>query len=284
MSATEQIADAWQPHHAVTSATPISALLHCIAITGEGESYSLIAAKLDSRNCKTVGDLQQWTFGELRQSILALSLPKHFRAYMCAIASATGLTFVEESSESSSHGSNWNLACTKKPISPAFIPYAYTPDGRCYAHLPARGSAKYLTGEQEALYVDLLWLEAQVHAEPSLGEYLPAGLAKRLRKLHNASFPPFKPFRAGRLNERARDVAEIINFRFMNARNGQCYKRMILDVKFRPVFEGKVANSVVFVPSDNELLIDNARNDHLIIFYKMHRDNDAELVRAILAT
>ena len=67
--------NAWQPGHAITSATPILALLHCIGVSGEGESYSLIAAKLESRNCMIVGDLQQRAFGELKQLILALSLP-----------------------------------------------------------------------------------------------------------------------------------------------------------------------------------------------------------------
>ena len=276
-------ATAWQPGHTVTSDTPLSALLNCIGVSGEGESYSLIGKKLEARNCKTVGDLEQWTYGELKQLLVALALPKNFRAYISAIASATCLTFEDIKEEvSAGQGAEWSTRCTKKAISSAFIPHSYTPDGRCYAHLPKKGAALYLDTEQEQLYVDLVWLEAQVHPEEALGEYLPAGMDKRFRKLHDENFPPFKPHNLGKRTERSRDAARALRDRFQNARNGNTYKRMVVDDKFKHVFVGKVATSVVFVPSDSELLLDNKRNEYLALFLKLHKGEVQ--VRAILDT
>ena len=131
--------------------------------------------------------------------------------------------------------------------------------------------AKKVEKSDEQLYVDLLWLEAQVHPEPAVGEYLPTGLKRRLRKLHTDHFPPLQPLHVGKLNEKARDAGDVINLRFQNSRNGHLYKRMVIDLQFDFVFVGKVAKSVVFVPSDSEALLDNKRNRALITFLQIYK-------------
>ena len=96
--------------------------------------------------------------------------------------------------------------------------------------------------------------------------------------------PPscFKPQNQNKRNEKMRDPARIFRDRFQNARNAQAYKRVVINEKFKHVFVGKVADSVVFVPSDSELLVDNTRNEYLALFLQVHKGEVQ--VRAILAT
>ena len=266
----------WMPGQRVTPTTGLGPLLRCIGVAGDSESYNKIAERLAARNCTTVHDLAQWSFGELKMNLIALSLPRNFRAYMSAIACATGLVFVDglvEQDDPCSRqgkGAGWHLNCTKKMASQGFNPNSFTPDRRCYTHLPAKGSVPFIEVNDEHLYLDLLWLEMQVHPEESLGEYLPSGVRRRLKKIHHMSYPPFKPLNSGKPNEKERDVGSVINIRFQNARNrgmggmvGRQYKRVIIDEAYKHVFKGKVAESVVFVPAGHELLLDNPRNDFL---------------------
>ena len=263
----------WEPGQAVTSDTPLDKLLLCLGVLGESSEYQLIISKLVTRSCTTVGDLETWTYGELKMLLNTLQLPRNYRAYMSAISSATGLTFSEVATavQARGQGSNWHLNCTKKEISAEFNPSTFTPDGRCYAHLPRKGCAAYIEKEAEQLYVDLLWLELQVHPEPAVGEYLPIGLKRRLRKIHNDNFPPFKPFNVGKVNERGRDAGDVIITRFQNPRNGHVYKRMVIDEVYKSVFVGKVATSVVFVPSGSDDLLHNTRNNALITFLQVYK-------------
>ena len=157
-------------------------------------------------------------------------------------------------------------------------PRSFQADGRCYTGLPFKGATDFLSTEEEQLYLDLLWLFAQAHPEESMGEYLPSALRRALQKIHTDNFPPLKPMNYGQIQERPRNFSQAINLRFQNARNGtRKYKRMVIAEEFKHLFEGKVADSVVFVPNDSKLLEDNVRNDMLNIFVKLHK-GEAEVL------
>ena len=273
------------PGQPVTEATPLSPLLRCIGVGGDPDSYALIADKLAARNCRTVADLAEWSFVELKGLLLTLSLPKNFRAYMSAIATTAKLDFTDGGTAERSfvHGANWNLGCTKKVASDGFNPSTFTPDRRCYEHLPQKGSAKYIDTADLNLYVDCLWLEMQVHPEPSIGEYLGTGMKRRLKKIHNQHFPPPKPFNVGSVNEKPRDIGQIIALRFQNARNfraGQAtYKRMVIDEAFKCHFSSKVVESIVFVPALNDIdgLLHNKRNAFLRTMVELYQGAGEEV-------
>ena len=88
-------------------------------------------------------------------------------------------------------GGNMSAACIKQEPSSAFMPRKYVPDGRVYEGLYERGATLFMSPEQEKLYLDRLWLDAQANPERSLGDYLPDGMAKQLGRLHEALMPPF---------------------------------------------------------------------------------------------
>ena len=90
-------------------------------------------------------------------------------------------------------GGNMSAACIKQEPSSAFMPRKYVPDGRVYEGLYERGATLFMSPEQEKLYLDRLWLDAQANPERSLGDYMPNEMAKQLGRLHEALMPPFKP-------------------------------------------------------------------------------------------
>ena len=128
-------------------------------------------------------------------------------------------------------GGNMSGACIKQEPSGTFLPRQYIPDGRVYQGFYAHGGAAFMSTEQEKLYLDYLWLDAQANPEKSLGDYLPDGMAKQLGMLHDALLPPFKPTNHGTPRAQPRPAAKTIALRFQNGRQ-QHYPRLILDEKF----------------------------------------------------
>ena len=64
-------------------------------------------------------------------------------------------------------GGNMSAACIKQEPSSAFMPRKYVPDGRVYEGLYERGATLFMSPEQEKLYLDRLWLDAQANPERS---------------------------------------------------------------------------------------------------------------------
>ena len=98
--------------------------------------------------------------------------------YVTAIATAIGHTFVDEvmKKEGEKTGGDMTQRSSKQAPSVGFVPSKYVPDGRVYAGLPAKNSARFLDTNDEQFYLDKLWLDAQFNPEYSYGEYVPDGM------------------------------------------------------------------------------------------------------------
>ena len=195
----------WAPGVPVTSLTPLEPILSAIGFGMQDlESYATIADKFKARSVNTVGDLfgsdASWQREELLGCLRTLALKKSPLSYLGAIEAAVGETVGMERSDETTTGparvttgGNMSAACIKQEPSSAFMPRKYVPDGRVYEGLYERGATLFMSPEQEKLYLDRLWLDAQANPERSLGDYLPDGMAKQLGRLHEALMPPFKP-------------------------------------------------------------------------------------------
>ena len=268
----------------MTPQTPLEPMLRVLGFgQQDAESFATIAEKLKARSVDTVGDLfgsgSSWQREELLSCLRTLDLKKSALAYVGAIEAAVGETVgIDHGDEATTGpakvttGGNMSAACTKQQPSSTFIPRNYVPDGRVYRDFYERGSALFMSPEQEKGYLDKLWLGAQADPEQSLGDYLPDGMAKQLGRLHEALLPPFKPTNYGTPRALARPAKKVILLRFQNGRQ-QPYPRLVLDERFKDYFGEKALKAMGhnFVPSTDERLLDNARNDFLRTMIEVHK-------------
>ena len=265
----------WMPGQPITDAVLVAPVLATLGMgQNDMSSFSAIGAKLASRSCLTVGDLGSFTYGEMISSLRALDLQKKPEAYISAIEVAIGKGF-ERAEIKKERGGDTLEECTKVRPSADFKPWKYEPDGRVYDGLPEKGTCDYLTDKQEQLYLDKLVLDAHTNPEPSMGDYLPCGMTKRLGKIHDARFPPFKPLNFGSkmAAQKSRLSNRVIADRFQNGRTGT-YKRVKLDEKFVGYFGEKTArhmsHGVNFFPSTSEELEDNELNNTMEQLVKVY--------------
>ena len=274
----------WQPGAPVTPLTPLDPVLSVLGFgLQDVASYRSIAEKLKARSVNTVGDLfgsgSTWQREELLGCLRTLDLKKSALAYLGAIEAAVGDTAGMERSDEPTTGpaklttgGNMSASSIKQPPSSGFMPRAYVPDGRVYQFFYRLGEMEFMSSKHEALYVDLLWLAAQAHPEPSLGDYLPDGMAKQLGYLHRLLLPPFKPTNHGTPRALAREAGKTIALRFQNGRQ-QRYPRLVLDESFKDHLGEKALKALgdsCFVPSSDERLLDNARNHFFGEMIKVH--------------
>lgn len=273
----------WTPGAPVTPTTPLEPILCAIGFVQQDvQSYTAIADKLKARSVNTVGELfgsgATWEREELIVCLRPLGLKKSVLAYIGAIEAAVGSTVGMELDEpitggpaKVTTGGNMKAACIKLEPSSTFQPRKYLPDGRVYQGLAARGETLCMSKEQEMLYLDRLWIDAQANPERSVGDYLPDGMGKQLGKLHEALLPPFRPTNNGTPRAQPRPAAKTIALRFQNGRQ-QHYPRLVLDEKFKDYLGEKAlkATSPSFVPSTDKRLLNNARNDFFEIMIKVH--------------
>ena len=265
----------WQPGVPVTTQTPLEPMLKVLGFGQQDiDSYATIAEKFKARSVITVGDLfgisSTWQREELLGCLRTLELKKSALSYVGAIEAAVGDTMGTERTATTppagfakmTTGGNMSGACIKQEPSGTFLPRQYIPDGRVYQGFYAHGGAAFMSTEQEKLYLDYLWLDAQANPEKSLGDYLPDGMAKQLGMLHDALLPPFKPTNHGTPRAQPRPAAKTIALRFQNGRQ-QHYPRLILDEKFTDYLGEKALKAMdnSFVLCTDERLQDNARND-----------------------
>ena len=86
-------------------------------------------------------------------------------------------------------------------------------------------------------------------------------MAVSLGNLHTKlKLASFKPLHAGKATEKARVPKEVIFNKNFNGRFNPC-KRIVLSEEFMPVFSEKTRGHLRFVPSNDEALSDNMRND-----------------------
>ena len=277
----------WRPGGALQYNSSLADICAALDFGCADTAYGAIAAKLATRNCTTKGDLEDWGHGEVISLVRPLQalgkLKKRPEAYVAALAHATDIKFTSEvkaeigTKVKAETGGDHSTKCTKILASATFSAYKYLPDGRIYAGVPTTADQETLDEDEEKLYLDSLWIDAIANPEPSMGDYIPSGLAMRYRSLHKKlKLAPLTPAHAGKMNETERDVKRAAHLRFQNGRqglNGRPYKRMVFDEKYKEHITTKApkaAQYVNFVSSLSEELQDNKRNDLLGTLLKVY--------------
>ena len=160
-------------------------------------------------------------------------------------------------------GGNMMGRCNKMELSSSFKVKEYTPDASCYEGLPRKGEADFLEKAQWELLCDRIVLDAHANKEPSMGDYLPDGMAKRYASIHRRHLPPLKPphhDKPGLKGTRPPiSLEKSYVDRFQNGRHID-YKRMVLDEMYREHIGPKMAAHITFT-SDEEALQESKRND-----------------------
>ena len=264
----------WRPGDNICETTVIADVMSILAFGQGDQAYTQIAQKLSDRGCKLVEHLRSaWTRSELLSTIRSLNgLKKSPHSYVAGMLTALRIELegeeagfkTEKKSKGFSGGDMMDRSQKIKPRS-GFDPRSYDIDGALYNYLPAKNMCQYLDDEQEKLLLDLILLYMNADSEACLGTYLPEGLPLQLAKLHRARLPPFKPKKsrgiAGCETELSlSDMAKKYKDRVQNARN-HTYKRMTLDQSFAEHFSEQIARHLIFLPADDDSLVDSVRNE-----------------------
>ena len=161
----------WRPGVPVTDTTPMADIAAALAFGQSDDAFNAIAELLKKRNCITVADWKGWLKGEFLMMVKLScgKTKKHRNAYLVGFESATGVKlelevggdglFVKVKKQSG--GDTTGLSAQLAP-SENFMPTKWLPDLRVYEGVPKKCDAPFLTDPQEKLYLDLLWLAAQV--------------------------------------------------------------------------------------------------------------------------
>jgi len=224
-SDTEVIA--WHMGAPVVHESSIADIMNALAFgRDDSSSWLSIRDKLISRGCKTVGILEEgWSHEELISLIRPLKVKKHPRVYIAGIAAAIERDILKSDQKvkmeggggADGQGGQWYAHCTKQKAPIEFGVSKYKPDGRIFAMLPKKGCQDHLSVDEEFLLVDLLWMDAHVNPESTMGDYLPSGMPFRLAAICRQLVPPFKPTKKGE----ERDPKKIISLRHQNARDAK---------------------------------------------------------------
>jgi len=258
----------WHAGMPVEEQSSIGDIISCLSFgSGDESSWNSIKDKFAARGIKTVRVLEEdWSIPELISLIRAVQPRKQPRAYLAGISAGMGRDLFKNMKQSvkaegdgaaEGQGREWHTHCTKQKPSAEFNPFKYKPDGRVFAKLPNKGACEHLDAEEEQLVVDLLWIDAHVNPEPSLGDYLPSGVTLRLGRVCTDLLPPFKPTKKGE----ARAPKDVIRLRHQNARDApKPYARMVLSDELKEYIQSKSRSSVTWVEPSSEALVDNIRN------------------------
>ena len=196
---------AWRPGDAIQDSSSLADIISALGFGRvDATDWMAIKDKLVARGCTTVSQVRdEWSAGELVSLIRPMKPRSHPRVYITAIGSAIGRDlFKEEASKvkcergeaAAGQGAEWHLHCTKVAKSTDFNSSKYKPDGRVFAQLPRKGAQDRMSQPEEELAVDLLWLDAHVNPEASIGDYLPPGIPFQLGKICDELLPPFPAF------------------------------------------------------------------------------------------
>ena len=268
----------WHPGVLLEGTSSVQDVLKTISFVRGSPGYANIGAKLEARNCTTVDNLAEYSSVEFCALAKGCEIKRKARVYQAAIEAAIQRRLPAENAIKSELGSTkvktetggdmMQRSCKVAPTD-GFNPTKYTPDALVYSDVLGE-AGEYIGDEAEKLYLDKLWLFVQADPEPSIGDYLQPGMKQRLAKLHTQmGLPSFRPSRAGKLNEKARDTSDVIYHRFFNGRF-TCYKRVVLDVKHKYRFSEKVQQLITFVDSHSDALTDNPLNSAFEHFLKVH--------------
>ena len=272
----------WSPALPISDDSSLSDVITSLSFgSGDVDSWMAIKVKVNGRGIFRVGDLKDWSSDELTSLIRNTKIAKCPRAYLKALGMVVNIDLLYNPAtgqhglkkEAGGQRSTWFSHCTKVERSEEFGPYNYKPDGRVFAHLPRKGSCAVMDDEEEALAVDLFWLDAHANPEVSLGDYLPFGVPQRLARVCDEMLPAFAPTKKGV----ARQPKKIISLRHQNARDAPApYKRMILCSEFQEVIQPRSRGSVTWVEPSSEALIANVRNGVMSDLVDMYRNGKGE--------
>ena len=278
MSAPAPPASPWRPGRVLHDSVSISDIAAALAFGQGDSSYNKVAELLASRNCKTVGDLRDWTQCEFHALLRTTSeLKKGRHVYLAGLQSATQVVLGVEGMKVKAEGKgkcggDTTLACAKIAPSDDFNLTKWVPDALVYDGVPRASEQQFMSEPDEKLYLDKLWLCAQADPEPSLGDYLPDCMVPMLAKIHRQlKLAEFQPKHAGKPGkEKARRVNEVIKNKWSNGRHYGC-KRIVLSEEFRDEFSKKTQDLITFTNDPGELGPDNKRNAAMRAFVEMRK-------------
>ena len=262
----------WRPGMALTDSTRLVDICAAVAFGQSKEGYNQVGQALASRNCLTIRDWREYTVCELYSLMKTLDDLKSKRHYF--LAGLQAVTQIKLKSDDvkaegmGKSGGDTTSGCRKVEPGPDFNPAAYVPDGLVYEGVPRAEIMPCMEDGHDKLYLDKLWLELQAAKEPSLGDYVPAGMVTYFSKIHRKlKLADFKPAHAGKAGkEKARKVEDVIANKIFNGRNYPC-KRIVLSGEFRSIFSLKTQSHLTFKPAgDSALGPNNERNAAMAMF------------------
>ena len=142
--------------------------------------YEQITALLAKRKCVVVGDLDDWTQGEItamirgadlklakQPSVYVKTLQVYIKRDIALVRTSDGSAFYKVKKKTGGD----TLSVCRKVEDRTFNWTKYHPDALVYAHVPKMDAQEYIEDEEEKLHLDLLWLCLQVscHAPCHVG-------------------------------------------------------------------------------------------------------------------
>ena len=106
------------------------------------------------------------------------------RYYVKLLGSAVGVSFKEAKDPVKAESGGNMMASCSKTIDLTTNWSAEEPDGLIYAELPRRGDAQVLSKDEKNLLLDGIIIWGHMHPSPAIGDYIPDGLANRVRVLN----------------------------------------------------------------------------------------------------
>ena len=275
----------WDPTKPVEGTSSLANIITCISFgRPDAPDFHQIRDKLALRGCHSPEAIMQWDLPCLKSLIRSLKVTKDLRVYITTIGTAIGHDFYNSErtdntakSEGAKRPSGGDIraSCTKVDVTEGFNASKYMPDGRCFE---IGDLGRYAGGwdvdgdpmpqEDEHMLLDALILDLHANPEPSLGDYLPEGLPRRLAINCDQIYPKFAPDTKGTARGRQR----VITIRAQNGRNGARYPRVVLSEEYHDYVQEKSRGGFIFVKHDSEALENNPRNELFGVLLDVYRN------------
>ena len=175
MAEADAAPEPWRPGQPVQEHTKLVDLAAVVAFGQQDETFNQIALLLKARNCISVSNWQDWQKSEFLSLVRAHcpTMKRHRNAYLAGFESMTGHKLCVESGINAEGpfvkvkkqtGGDMMGMSNKQATSEGFNASKWLPDALVYSDVPKKEDAEYISEEQEKLYLDKLWLAANVLA------------------------------------------------------------------------------------------------------------------------